>query len=97
MYFTGSVVDFGSDGGEIVGSEVIVTPLGKNSRRMRLRFSLLPRSHGECGWAKYTANPVAVIVTCRAISVPQSPGAYHGLELHLRPLHPLRVRMAVAE
>ena len=29
-----------------------------------LRFSLLPRSHGECGWAKYTGSPVAVIVAC---------------------------------
>jgi len=39
---------------------------------MRLRFSLLPRSHGECGWAKYTGSPVAVMVAWRAISVPQS-------------------------
>ena len=37
-----------------------------------LRFSLLPRSHGECGWAKYTGSPVAVIVACCAISEPQS-------------------------
>jgi hypothetical protein len=33
---------------------------------------LLPRSHGECGWAKNTGRPVAVIVACRAISAPQS-------------------------
>ncbi len=37
---------------------------------MRLRFSLLPRSHGECGWAKYTGSPVAVMLTYRAISAP---------------------------
>src|SRR5919112_6794006 len=55
-----------------LGSEVISTPLGKYSRTMRLRFSLLPRSHGECGCAKYTGSPVAVIVACRAISAPQS-------------------------
>ncbi|MEN3357974.1 MAG: hypothetical protein V7637_1956 [Mycobacteriales bacterium] len=48
------------------------TPFGKNSRTIRLRFSLLPRSHGECGWAKYTGRPVAVIVAWRAISAPQS-------------------------
>src|ERR687889_639724 len=53
-------------------SEVIATPLGKYSRTMRLRFSLLPRSHGECGWAKYTGSPVAVMSACRAISEPQS-------------------------
>ena len=51
---------------------MIVHPFGKYSRTMRLRFSLLPRSHGECGWAKYTGSPVAVIVACRAISAPQS-------------------------
>jgi hypothetical protein len=34
------------------GSEVISTPLGKYSRTMRLRSSLLPRSHGLWGWAK---------------------------------------------
>ena len=39
---------------------------------MRLRFSLLPRSHGEWGWAKNTGSPVAVIMVCRAISEPQS-------------------------
>src|SRR3954467_11737995 len=50
----------------------MVTPFGKNSRTIRFRFSLLPRSHGECGWAKYTGSPVAVIVACRAISAPQS-------------------------
>jgi hypothetical protein len=44
------------------GSELISTPSGKYSRTMRLWFSLLPRSHGECGWAKYTGSPVAVIV-----------------------------------
>src|SRR3954451_22970751 len=43
------------------GSAVISTPLGKYSRTIRLRFSLLPRSHGECGCAKYTGSPVAVI------------------------------------
>ena len=39
-----------------LGSELISTPLGKYSRTIRLRFSLLPRSHGECGWAKYTTS-----------------------------------------
>ena len=53
-------------------SEVIAKPLGKYSRTMRLRFSLLPRSHRECGWAKYTGSPVAVMSACRAISEPQS-------------------------
>jgi hypothetical protein len=33
---------------------------------------LLPRSHGECGWAKNTGSPVAVIDAWRAISAPQS-------------------------
>ena len=51
---------------------MIVSPFGKYSRTMRLRFSLLPRSHGEFGWAKYTGSPVAVIVACRAISEPKS-------------------------
>src|SRR6187200_2174035 len=55
-----------------LGSELISTPLGKYSRTMRLRFSLLPRSHGECGWAKYTGSPVAVMSVWRAISEPQS-------------------------
>src|SRR6478609_3156782 len=45
---------------------------GKCSQTMRLRFSLLPRSYGECGWAKYTGSPVAVMSACRAISAPQS-------------------------
>jgi hypothetical protein len=40
---------------------------------MRWRFSLLPRFHGECGWATYTGRPVAVISAWRAVSVPQSP------------------------
>lgn len=31
------------------GSDVIGTPFGKYSRRMRFAFSLLPRCHGECG------------------------------------------------
>ncbi len=48
------------------------TPLGKNSRTIRFKFSLLPRSHGECGWAKNTGSPVAVMVAWRAISEPQS-------------------------
>ncbi|MCA1674458.1 MAG: hypothetical protein LC799_20475, partial [Actinobacteria bacterium] len=34
---------------------------------------MLPRSQGEWGWAKYTGSPVAVMVACRAISVPRSP------------------------
>jgi hypothetical protein len=51
---------------------VILTPLGKNSRTMRLRFSLLPRSQGECGWAKNTGSPVAVMAAWLAISDPQS-------------------------
>jgi hypothetical protein len=55
-----------------LGLEVISTPLGKNSRTIRLRFSLLPRSHGECGCVKNTGSPVAVIEVCRAISAPQS-------------------------
>ena len=55
-----------------LGSELISTPFGKYSRTMRLRFSLLPRSHGECGWAKYTGSPVAVMSVWRAISEPQS-------------------------
>ena len=46
--------------------------MGRNSRTIRLRFSLLPRSHGECGWAKKTGSPVAVTCLCRAISEPQS-------------------------
>ena len=41
-----------------LGSELIAVPFGKYSRTMRLRFSLLPRSHGECGWAKNTGGPV---------------------------------------
>src|SRR4051812_14955246 len=69
---TGSVVDVGGHHRQIGGSAVIGTPFGKNSRTMRFRFSLLPRSQGECGWAKNTGRPVAVIVACRAISAPQS-------------------------
>ncbi|OLM28751.1 hypothetical protein Ae717Ps2_6070c [Pseudonocardia sp. Ae717_Ps2] len=38
------------------GSEVMSVPFGKYSRTMRLRFSLLPRSHGECGWASTPAS-----------------------------------------
>jgi len=55
-----------------LGSAVISTPLGKYSRTMRLRFSLLPRSHGEWGWAKYTGMEPLVTVACAAISAPQS-------------------------
>ncbi|MDT7709009.1 MAG: hypothetical protein QOG20_4616 [Pseudonocardiales bacterium] len=50
----------------------MVSPFGKYSRTMRLRFSLMPRSQGLCGWATYTGSPVAVIVACRVISQPQS-------------------------
>lgn len=35
-----------------LGSAVMSAPFGKYSRRMRLAFSLLPRSHGEWGWVK---------------------------------------------
>jgi hypothetical protein len=44
------------------GSAVIGTPFGKYSRRIRLALSLLPRCHGECGRAKYTGSPAAVIL-----------------------------------
>ncbi len=46
--------------------------MGTYSRTIRLRFSLLPRSQGECGWAKNTGNPVAVTSWRRAMSEPQS-------------------------
>lgn len=51
---------------------MIGTPLGKYSRRIRLAFSLLPRCQGECGRAKYTGSPAAVILAWPAISDPQS-------------------------
>src|SRR4051794_35756642 len=54
------------------GSDVIGTPFGKYSRRIRFAFSLLPRCQGECGRAKYTGSPAAVIRACPAISAPQS-------------------------
>ena len=69
---TRSVVDIASHHRQIFPIGADRVPFGKYSRTMRLRFSLLPRSHGECGWAKYTGSPVAVIVACRAISAPQS-------------------------
>jgi hypothetical protein len=52
--FPGSVVDLGVDRSQVNRVAGDVDALGRYSRTMRLRFSLLPRSHGEGGWAKYT-------------------------------------------
>ncbi|SEE32528.1 hypothetical protein SAMN04489729_7098 [Amycolatopsis lurida] len=51
------------------------TPSGECFHRLNLPSSSvprLPRSHGECGRAKYTGRPVAVTSLCRAISAPRS-------------------------
>jgi hypothetical protein len=46
-------------------------PLGRYSRIRPLVFSFDPRSHGECGCAKYTGRSVASVnAACLAISVP---------------------------
>lgn len=58
VYLTRPIVDLGGDGGQIVWITGDLDVLSRYSRTTQLRFSLLPRSHGECGWAKYTGNPL---------------------------------------
>src|SRR5688572_20495308 len=48
-------------------------PAGKNCRRRPLVFSFVPRSHGHCGWAKYTFIFVCLVnKRCSRISWPWS-------------------------
>lgn len=53
---------FFGDRGEVgLVLEELLVPLGRYSRMSPPVFSLLPRSHGECGCAKYTGMLVTIV------------------------------------